>query len=90
MRCLALNASFEPLTMVPVRRALRLIGVIAGGQEPSGTDQSDAMERLQSVVMDLPGLSLNGRWREEAWAVRDRSAHSAAVPRRSRIRADPR
>src|SRR3970282_2118134 len=24
MRCLALNASFEPLTMVPVRRALRL------------------------------------------------------------------
>src|SRR5881409_2214341 len=25
MRCLALNASFEPLTMVPVRRALRLI-----------------------------------------------------------------
>jgi hypothetical protein len=25
MRCLALNASFEPLTMVPVRRALRLV-----------------------------------------------------------------
>jgi len=25
VRCLALNASFEPLTMVPVRRALRLI-----------------------------------------------------------------
>src|SRR5260370_16386478 len=24
MRCLALNASFEPLPMVPVRRALRL------------------------------------------------------------------
>ena len=25
MRCLALNASFEPLTMVPIRRALRLV-----------------------------------------------------------------
>lgn len=25
MRCLALNASFEPLTLVPVRRALRLV-----------------------------------------------------------------
>src|SRR5256886_8915640 len=25
LRCLALNASFEPLTMVPVRRALRLV-----------------------------------------------------------------
>lgn len=25
MRCLTLNASFEPLTMVPVRRALRLV-----------------------------------------------------------------
>ncbi len=25
IRCLALNASFEPLTMVPVRRALRLV-----------------------------------------------------------------
>jgi 5-methylcytosine-specific restriction endonuclease McrA len=25
VRCLALNASFEPLTMVPVRRALRLV-----------------------------------------------------------------
>lgn len=25
MRCLALNASFEPLTMVPTRRALRLV-----------------------------------------------------------------
>src|SRR3970282_2134983 len=25
VRCLALNASFEPITMVPVRRALRLV-----------------------------------------------------------------
>ncbi|MBJ7410126.1 MAG: hypothetical protein JHD15_07130 [Phenylobacterium sp.] len=49
-----------------VRRALRLIGVVAAGQEPTGADQSDAMERLQSIVMDLPGLVLNGRWREKA------------------------
>jgi hypothetical protein len=25
MGCLALNASFEPLTIIPVRRALRLV-----------------------------------------------------------------
>lgn len=40
MRCLALNASFEPLTMVPLRRALRL--VIDGKAEivePEGTEQ---------------------------------------------------
>lgn len=49
-----------------IRRALRLLGVIAGGQEPSGTDATDAMERLQSVIMDLPGLVLNGRWCEQA------------------------
>lgn len=48
------------------RRALRLLGVIAGGQEPSGTDAQDAFERLQSIVMDLPGLVLNGRWQEKA------------------------
>ena len=36
MRCLALNASFEPLTMVPVRRALRLI--IDGKAEIVETD----------------------------------------------------
>lgn len=49
-----------------IRRALRLIGVVAGGEEPSGTDQSDAMERLQSIILDLPGLILNGRWCEVA------------------------
>ena len=49
-----------------IRRALRLLGVVAGGVEPSGTDAQDAFERLQSVVMDLPGLVLNGRWCEKA------------------------
>lgn len=49
-----------------VRRALRLIGVVSGGEEPSGDDQRDAMERLQSVITDLPGLVLNGRWIETA------------------------
>ena len=37
VRCLALNASFEPLTMVPVRRALRL--VIDGKAEIVEADQ---------------------------------------------------
>lgn len=36
-RCLALNASFEPLTLVPVRRALRL--VIDGKAEIVETDE---------------------------------------------------
>lgn len=36
MRCLTLNASFEPLTLVPVRRALRLI--IDGKAEIVETD----------------------------------------------------
>jgi hypothetical protein len=49
-----------------VRRALRLLGVIPAGAEPAGTDQADTMERLQSVIMDLPGLVLNGRWHEKA------------------------
>ena len=47
MRCLALNASFEPLTMVPVRRALRL--VIDGKAEIVEADAGAVMrsERLQ-------------------------------------------
>jgi len=46
LRCLALNASFEPLTMVPVRRALRL--VIDGKAEIVEADQGRFMrsERL--------------------------------------------
>ena len=47
MRCLALNASFEPLTMVPVRRALRL--VIDGKAEIVEADKGEVVrsERLQ-------------------------------------------
>jgi len=47
MRCLALNASFEPLTMVPVRRALRL--VIDGKAEIVEADGGAVVrsERLQ-------------------------------------------
>ena len=46
MRCLALNASYEPLTMVPVRRALRL--VIDGKAEIVEADQGKLVrsERL--------------------------------------------
>ena len=48
MRCLALNASYEPLTMVPVRRALRLVidgkAVIV---EAEG-------ERVRSERLELP------------------------------------
>jgi 5-methylcytosine-specific restriction endonuclease McrA len=46
VRCLALNASYEPLTMVPVRRALRL--VIDGKAEIVEADQGRVLrsERL--------------------------------------------
>lgn len=47
-RCLALNASFEPLTMVPVRRALRL--VIEGKAEIVEADQ----DVIRSERMSLP------------------------------------
>lgn len=49
MRCLALNASFEPLTMVPVRRALRL--VIDGKAEIVEEEQGEA---VRSVRLTLP------------------------------------
>ncbi len=49
MRCLALNASFEPLTMVPTRRALRL--VIDGKAE---IVEADGNELIRSVRMRMP------------------------------------
>ena len=49
MRCLALNASFEPLTMVPVRRALRL--VIDGKAEIVEADKGEVM---RSARLELP------------------------------------
>jgi 5-methylcytosine-specific restriction endonuclease McrA len=49
VRCLALNASFEPLTMVPIRRALRL--VIEGKAE---IVESDLGEVVRSAHLTLP------------------------------------
>jgi 5-methylcytosine-specific restriction endonuclease McrA len=49
VRCLALNASFEPLTMVPVRRALRL--VIEGKAE---IVEADGHEAVHSERLILP------------------------------------
>ena len=48
--CLALNASFEPLTMVPMRRALRL--VIDGKAEIVEADLERVVrsERLDKVA----------------------------------------
>jgi 5-methylcytosine-specific restriction endonuclease McrA len=48
MRCLALNASFEPLTMVPVRRALRLI--IDGKAEIVETDGGGIVRSISLAV----------------------------------------
>ena len=48
MRCLALNASFEPITMVPVRRALRL--VIDGKAEIVEADAGDHIRSARLVV----------------------------------------
>ena len=49
MRCLALNASFEPLTMVPTRRALRL--VIEGKAE---IVEADGDEPIRSARLQMP------------------------------------
>ena len=49
MRCLALNASFEPLTMVPTRRALRL--VIEGKAE---IVEADGEEPVRSAHLEMP------------------------------------
>lgn len=49
-----------------IRRALRLIGVLASGQEPGGSDAADGLERLQSLILGLPGLVHNAHWREVA------------------------
>jgi len=49
LRCLALNASYEPLTLVPVRRALRL--VIDGKAE---IVEADADETIRSARLVLP------------------------------------
>jgi 5-methylcytosine-specific restriction endonuclease McrA len=51
--CLALNASFEPLTMVPMRRALRL--VIDGKAEIVEAD-TDRMVRSERLSMPRPAV----------------------------------
>ena len=53
MRCLALNASFEPLTMVPVRRALRL--VIEGKAEILEAEGADVV-RSERLVLPKPAI----------------------------------
>jgi len=53
LRCLALNASFEPLTMVPVRRALRL--VIDGKAEIVEADH-DAVVRSERLHLPRPAV----------------------------------
>lgn len=49
-----------------IRRAHRLMGTVGAGQEPTGIDAADTMERLQSLILGLPGLVLNARWTEVA------------------------
>ena len=51
--CLALNASFEPLTMVPMRRALRL--VIDGKAEIVEAD-SDRLVRSEHLSFPRPAI----------------------------------
>ncbi|MEP6572235.1 MAG: HNH endonuclease [Gemmatimonadota bacterium] len=53
MRCLALNASYEPLTMVPVRRALRL--VIEGKAEIVEAEGEDRV-RSERLVLPRPAI----------------------------------
>jgi 5-methylcytosine-specific restriction endonuclease McrA len=53
LRCLALNASFEPLTMVPLRRALRL--VIEGKAEIVESDPGDVV-RSERLTLPKPAI----------------------------------
>ena len=53
VRCLALNASFEPLTMVPIRRALRL--VIEGKAEIVESDSGDVV-RSERLTLPKPAI----------------------------------
>jgi 5-methylcytosine-specific restriction endonuclease McrA len=53
VRCLALNASFEPLTMVPVRRALRL--VIEGKAEIVEAEGEDVV-RSERLTLPKPAI----------------------------------
>lgn len=53
MRCLTLNASFEPLTLVPVRRALRL--VIDGKAE---IVEADGQRLVRSARLTVPKPSV--------------------------------
>ena len=53
MHCLALNAAFEPLTMVPVRRALRL--VIDGKAEIVESDGEDLI-RSERLILPRPAI----------------------------------
>jgi 5-methylcytosine-specific restriction endonuclease McrA len=48
MRCLALNATFEPITMVPLRRALRL--VIDGKAEIVEAEDGDHIRSARLVL----------------------------------------
>ena len=53
MRCLALNASYEPLTLVPLRRALRL--VIDGKAEIVEAEAGEAI-RSERLVVPKPAI----------------------------------
>jgi len=53
VRCLALNASYEPLTMVPLRRALRL--VIEGKAEIVEADRAEPI-RSARLRLDKPAV----------------------------------
>ena len=51
--CLALNASYEPLTMVPMRRALRLL--IDGKAEIVEAD-NDRVVRSERLTLPRPAV----------------------------------
>ncbi len=53
MRCLALNASYEPLTLVPVRRALRLV---IDGKAEIVEAEGERVVRSLSLVLPRPAI----------------------------------
>ena len=77
MRCLALNASFEPLTMVPVRRALRL--VIEGKAEIVESDSGDVV-RSERLILPKPAIiRLSSSCTSPAASVARSPTHSSSL-----------
>lgn len=45
-----------------IKRALRLVGVLPSGREPTAAQAADALVAYQSMIMALPAMAMAARW----------------------------